>query len=49
LSLDLDKAQTLRERNGPSVRLPNAGKSKTEALAEAGISTSAALSDLRAD
>jgi hypothetical protein len=42
LSRDLDQAQTLRQADGATVRLPAGGKSKAEALADAGISTSTA-------
>jgi hypothetical protein len=42
LSRDLDQAQTVRQADGVAVRLPAGGKSKAEALAHAGISTSTA-------
>ena len=42
LSRDLDQAQTVRHADGARVRLPAGGKSKAEALADAGISTSTA-------
>jgi hypothetical protein len=42
LSRDLDQAQTVRQADGATVRLPPGGKSKAEALADAGISTSTA-------
>ncbi len=42
LSRDLDQAQTVRQADGATVRLPAGGKSKAEALADAGISTSTA-------
>lgn len=42
LSRDLDQAQTVRQADGATVRLPAGGKSKAAALADAGISTSTA-------
>ena len=42
LSRDLDQAQTVRQAEGATVRLPAGGKSKAAALADAGISTSTA-------
>lgn len=42
LSRDLDQAQTVRNADGATVRLPAGGKSKAAALADAGISTSTA-------
>ena len=42
LSRDLDQAQTVRNADGATVRLPAGGKSKAAALADAGISKSAA-------
>ena len=42
LSRDLDQAQTFRQVDGARVRLPTGGKSKADALADAGISTSTA-------
>ena len=42
LSRDLDRAQTVRQADSATVRLPAGGKSKAEALADAGISTSTA-------
>jgi hypothetical protein len=41
-SRDLEKAQTFRTEGGSEVRLPADGKSKQQALSEAGISTSTA-------
>ena len=42
LSRELDQAKTLRVPGGATVRLPTGGKSKAEALSDAGLTTSTA-------
>jgi hypothetical protein len=38
LVLELEAAQTVRTQEGAEVRLPDDGKSKTDAVADAGLS-----------